>query len=270
MIQQGFAKLSRNLLLVAIPLLFDLLSFFLGLFLHGFSGGSKMTLKVNLTVGLPSVSELLDRTLMANGVHIDLHGLSLTGLALLLPLLFLLFSAFLQGGFIGLLHDVAAGRRATLDRFFRHATHFFARFLVIQLVLIVGVLLAGTVLMLLLGLFGVLLFMISFLCMRILFVYFEFTVVADDISLGEALRRSREYFRNRIPETTTVIFANLLSSLLFALLINAIWTPPVFLLCMIAYDFIACGLQLALMLTLLKIREKSLPPLTGEETHRMP
>ncbi|WP_019120144.1 hypothetical protein [Brevibacillus massiliensis] len=253
MISDAFFKLRRQLLLALVPIVLDLFGFLVGLAVYGFSGGSKLTLKLTLNIGLPSVSSLLDRQFMPGGIQFNFSEAAPFA-AILLFVLFMMLSAFFQGGFISLLQKAAEDRRISLEHFFRGAVHYFARFFVLQLLIMLVFLAAGGLFLITLGLVGGLLFLVVFLWLRILFVYLEFTIVTDDLSLAASFGQARHYFRRRLPDTAFIIIAIIACAAVFALLINGLWFPLPFLILLIAYDFVASGLQLALMLSLLRIR----------------
>ncbi|MFM1652369.1 hypothetical protein ACI7RC_09745 [Brevibacillus sp. B_LB10_24] len=253
MISDAFFKLRRQLLLALVPIVLDLFGFLVGLALYGFPGGSKFTLKLTLAIGLPSVSSLLDRQFMPGGIQFN-FGESTPLAVILLFVLFMILSAFFQGGFISLLHKAAEDRRISIEQFFKGAVHYFARFFVLQLLIMLVFLVAGSLFLITLGLIGGLLFLVIFLWLRILFVYLEFTIVTDDLTLAASFGQARHYFRRRLPETAFIIVAMIAVGTLFSMVINALWFPLLFLILLIAYDYVAAGLQLALMLSLLRIR----------------
>lgn len=255
MISQAFSILGRNKSLAMYPIVLDLISFLVGIGVTGFHGESKITLKLALDVGLPSISSLLDRQLMVNGVHFSLQDPSLPMILVLLFVVFLCIGVFLQGGFIGLLYEAGRGMRISSDMFLTYAKKFWLRFLALELLVFFFMSFAGGLLILGLGMLGALLFMIFFLVVRILYLYWEFTIVVEDCGIGEAFTRSREHFRNRVPETTSVIISIIGMNAAFALVVNALWNPLVFIVTLVVYGYVATGLQMALMLTLIEIRK---------------
>lgn len=253
MIGKAFDRLRRSTSLVAYPVVLDLLALMLGVAFGGFHGHSRFTLKFSLGVGLPSVSNLLDQNVMANGVNLSFGGAALPGAMVLLGLAFLLLTAYVQGGFIGLLHEAARDRPVSFGLFQEYAGALWLRFLGINLLVGLFVLAVGGI-SLVLGPVGIVLFLILYLTLRVLYVYWEFTVVVERCGIGEAWGQARAFFRNRTADTATVILTILASNFAFALVLNGLWSPPVMVLGIIAYGYVATGLQLALMLTLHDIR----------------
>ncbi|MBO8171622.1 MAG: hypothetical protein H0Z33_07020 [Bacillaceae bacterium] len=256
MISEGFSKLRDHLSLVLYPILFDLLAFVVGIAVSGFPGQSKMTFKFSLNVGLPSISHVLDQNVMANGFSISTDGSAVPMLLILLFIIFFIIGAYLQAGFIGLLHEAAKGRETSLDRFMRYAGQYWLTYLGINIIIFLFMIVVGGLLILTLSIAGVMIFLILFLVLRILYIYWEFTVITDEVGLAEAFTRSRAYFRNRTPDTVTVIVAIIGINFLFGLVVNALWNPFVLFLAILGYGYIATGMQLSLMLTLHQILGK--------------
>lgn len=253
MVAQSFSLLSKNKSLVLYPIVFDFVALLVGIAVAGFSGGSKITFKLTLNVGLPSISSVVDQTVMANGVNFSINNPSIPLVMILIFLVFLIIQSFLQAGYIGLLHEVVQEREVPFDCFLDYGKRFWLRFLGIQLIVTGIMFVAGMLLVFTLKIVGVILLMILFLVFRVLYIYWEFTVVVDDCTIGEAFTRSRDYFRNRVPETTNIILLIVVINALFAFLVNSLWNPVAFSLNIVAYGFVASGLQIVLMATLHKI-----------------
>jgi len=255
LIAQAFRRLSQNLMLFVLPLVLDAALFVYGLSQHGFGAGTKMSFKIALTVGLPSVGQILDRPVVADPLTLPLSGGAIiSGTVLLAMLVFLVVSAFIQAGYVGLLQDAAGNGRTEISRFFQYGSEFFVRFFLLNLLIFVFFLIAGGLLIAVFRMAGVFLFLLVFLILRVMFVYLEFTIVTDNLPLGQAFSRSLGYFRRRVPETVTVIAAILILNFVFALLMNAVWQLPVFLVLTLIWLYLAAGLQLALMMSLQKIQ----------------
>jgi hypothetical protein len=259
MISQAFSILGRNKSLAMYPIILDLMSFLIGIAVIGFRGEPKLTLKLALDVGLPSISSVLDRNIMVNGVHFSMNGPSVPMILVVLFFVFLCIGAFLQGGFIGLLYEAGRGQRVSLNLFLEYAKKFWFRFLALELLVVIFSMVLGGLLILVLKILGAILFIILFLVLRVLYIYWEFTVVVEDCGIGEAFTRSREHFGNRVPETMSVIISMIGMNAAFALVIHALWNPLVFIVTLLVYGYVATGMQMALMLTLNEIcRPRSL------------
>jgi hypothetical protein len=94
---------------------------------------------------------------------------------------------------------------------------------------------------------GGILFILIFLLLRVLFLFLEFTLVADNCSITEAFSRSRDAFRRRTPMTLPLVAAAIAVNVVAGLLVNALWQPFLFPIILIVYDVVGAGLQLAFM-----------------------
>lgn len=246
MIARGFSNPSRLLNLARYPAVFDLVATAITLLAFGFAGASEFTIKLALTVGLPSVGHLIDQPFVLGGFRLDAAGSG--GAGLLLVLLLMLAAAFVQAGFIGLLAETTAGRPAGFNVFSDYGRRFWGRMLALMLLVTLTVLLFGFLAMAL-GVVGLLLFLVGFTVLRIIYIFWEFTVVVEDRGLGEAFALSREYYARRHPETGALIGSILGLGLLAALALNLFWSLPALLVAIFGYNYLATGLQLALMNT---------------------
>lgn len=114
MISRAFNALNRSLGLVLIPIIMDIVSFGLGLMITGFWGGSKVTLKLVLDAGLPSISSVIERNVFPV-LTFDFGGGDPGTGALAIGLLMFFVGAFAEAGFIGLLYERARGNAVNLD-----------------------------------------------------------------------------------------------------------------------------------------------------------
>jgi hypothetical protein len=253
MITEAYEKLSRVKALALYPIVLDLAAFLIGLAIIGFAGTSKFTFKFSLNPGLPSISDVIDQNMMANGLLISTNSASLPMAMVLAFIVFWVIGAFVQAGFIGLLYEVTfVGESISYSDFIMYGKKYWVRFLLLELI-VMAFLIVGALVSIPFSIFGVLLFLVVFFVLRILYIYWEFTLVAEDCSVGEAFTRSRKNFRSRIPETTNVIISLLLLNLLFGFLVNSMWNPVIFLVAILAYGYLATGLQISLMMSLREI-----------------
>lgn len=197
MLLETFRKLSKFPLLAVIPVVVDGLSVLLGVALHGFHGNPHFTLKLALQMGLPSISAVTEQGLMPGSVQIASVGGFTTSnvLGVLFYLaLFLLVQSFLQGGYVGLLYEAVNGRRLSMELFAACGVRFFGRFLLLDILVLTFLFMLGGLAVAILKMPGVIVFMFIFLLLRVLFLFLEFTLVADDCSIFEAFSRSRDAF----------------------------------------------------------------------------
>ncbi len=262
MISRAFSTLNRNLGLVLVPVLMDLASFALGMMTVGFWGQSKLSLKLALNVGLPSISAILEQNVLAGEITLGLDGAGPAAATFLLAILFLFLSAFVEAGFVGLLYEVAGEKAPSLDSFVSYGKRFWLRFLGLRLLVfafsIIGILMA-----MLLSIIGLFAYMIIFIVLRVRYIYWEYTMLSEDLNVFDAFRRSRVLFDGRAPELSSIIIAILLANFLVALIINLAWTPVTLLLFIPIYGYVASALQMALMMNKLELNVES--PLPVEE-----
>ncbi|WP_284645032.1 hypothetical protein [Paenibacillus silviterrae] len=248
MLLDAYRRLPMFPLLALIPLTVDGISVLLGMLLRGFHGNPHVTFKLTLQMGLPSIAAVTEQTFMLGSVQVGsgIHAGSMLGVLLLLAA-FLTVQAFLQGGYIGLLHDAAGGSGLSLERFAAYGRHFFGRFFLLNLLVMALLFLVGGIFTGVMGMPGVILFMLIFISVRIVFLYLEFTLVVEDCSIGEAFPRSLEAFRRRTSYTLPLVAVALVINVVAGLLINAMWMPFLFFVLLVAYDLTMAGLQLAFM-----------------------
>jgi hypothetical protein len=254
LISEAFGRLGRYKLLFAVPIIVDLLSLLLGLSMNGFQGASHITFKLALQIGLPSISYITEQRLMPGTIQLMPGGSLAIMQTALFALLFLAIQAFLQGGYIGLLSEASEGRFVTMERLIRYGKRFFLRFLVLDVIVVILMLILGGIVMAMFKAVGAVVFTLLFLWIRILFVFLEFTMVAEDCSFSEALARCREYFRRRTSDTGFIIVNVLVFNLLMGIAVNLLWNPGIFAIGILVYNYVSAGLQFALMLNLQRIR----------------
>ncbi|MFD0698110.1 hypothetical protein ACFQZT_28960 [Paenibacillus sp. GCM10027628] len=247
---EAFGKLSKFTLLAVIPVIVDGLSVLLGVALHGFHGSAHITLKLALQMGLPSISAVTEQGFMPGSVQIAgggaINSSSLLSILFYLAL-FLVVQSFLQGGYVGLLHDAANGRRLSMERFVAYGGRFFGRFLLLDILVMIVLFVLGGIATTTLKMLGVIVFMIIFLLLRVQFLYLEFTLVGDDCSISEAFTRSLDAFRRRTPNTLPLVGVTLVINLVAGLLVNMLWLPFIFFVLLVVYDIVCAVLQLAFM-----------------------
>ncbi|ULL16294.1 hypothetical protein DVH26_18685 [Paenibacillus sp. H1-7] len=257
MLNDSLGKLARYPLLAIIPIAIDALSVIMGTAMNGFHGNPHFTFKLVLQMGLPSVAAVTEQTFMPGSVQVVGAGSvnlpSILGILMYLGI-FIAVQSFLQGGYVGLLYDSTDGRRLDSRRFIQYGGRFFLRFLLLNVSVLLILLVIGGIAAFLLRTPGIILFMILFLWLRVLFLFLEYTIVADDCSILDAIARSYEHFQQRTPLTIPLVIAALLINVAAGLIINALWLPLFFIVLLVLYDTIGAGLQIAFMNEFRRIR----------------
>jgi hypothetical protein len=246
---EAFRKLAKYQLLVVIPVVVDGVSVLLGAAMHGFNGTPHFTLKLALQMGLPSISGVTEQRFMPGSVQIvgDGYNASSVFSILFFFALFLVVQSFLQGGYIGLLSEATSRRRLSMKLFADYGRRFFGRFLLLDILVLAFLFILGGLATAILKMPGIVLFMIIFLLLRVLFVFLEFTLVADDCSIAEAFSRSRNAFLHRTSDTLPLVGITIGVNVAAEFLVNALWMPFLFLVLLVMYDIVSAGLQLAFM-----------------------
>lgn len=257
MLFEAFRKLAKYQLLVVIPVVVDGLSVLFGTAMHGFNGTPHFTLKLALQMGLPSISAVTEQRFMPGSVQIVGDGYNATSVfgVLFYFALVLVVQAFLQGGYIGLLHEAANRRRLSMKLFAAYGRRFFGRFLLLDILVLAFLFMLGGLAAAMLKMPGIILFTIIFLLLRVLFLFLEFTLVVDDCSIAEAFSRSRNAFRHRTSDTMPLVVITILVNFVAGFLVNALWLPFLFLVLLIMYDIVSAGLQVAFMDDYRRIQE---------------
>ncbi len=256
MISKGFERLNQHLSLAAYSIVTDLIGFFFSLGLTGFPGESKFTLKFAIETGLPSIASVIDQKYATGGLNLQLIGNdagTTTSFIFLTFIFFLIVGSWIEAGFIGLLHEVVQNNRVSFHQFLEYGRRFFLRMLGLEIFIILFMIITTAILLLILNFVGAILMIVLFIILRILYIYWEFTVVVEDLGVWEAFTRCREHFRNREEHTVQVIIAILFTGMVFGLVVNGLWHPVVLFLAIFGYGYIATGLQVALMFTLHQI-----------------
>lgn len=248
MVAEAFGLLRRYRGLVLYPIVLDLVALFTR-FVTGQFGPTRVTLKFLLEPGLPSMLNLFDPASGGSGV-LNFDGIDIGKAAPVLGLFVLVMffvTAFVAAGFIGLLHEASSERPAGFDVFLAYGQRFWLRLLGMKLLTLLVSLAVGGVLLLLLRLPGLILGLALWAWLRITYIYWEFSVVVEDLPVIEAFQRAREHFEGRGPDTAEVIWAMVLANLGFGLLVNAVPAFVILALVAIAYGYFLTGLELALM-----------------------
>lgn len=261
MITEAYEKLNRVKALVLYPIMLDFIAFLLGIAIVDFPSTSTFTLQFSLNPGLPSINHVIEQNVMVNnGLYFSSDPDAFPMAMLFTSIFFLLIGAFIQAGFIGLLyHAIFTQGRISFQTFLKYGSRFWSRLLLVEVIVIV-VMIVGGLFTIPFGLYGIVAFLLALFILRILFIYWEFTIIVEDISVIHALKRSWQYFRNRVPETMNVIVTILLLNLLVSFLVNSIWNIVTFVLAIFVYGYLATGLQVTLMMTLQMIMINSTTP----------
>lgn len=257
-LQQAFNRLHRNIWIVFCPIILDAISLLTGWYFIGFSGESRLSWRIILEMGMPSLSHLLNTPIMANQIEF-LNNPGNSSFAWIAVALILLASAYVQGGFISLLKGAADGEKTSFVQFIRDGRKYWVRFIGLYVMVMLAKVAVTSILVMLFGVAGVLASLMVFVALRILFIYLEFTIVVDSKSIDHSLRQSRHYLKLSIPRTFTMILFMFLFSGALSVLIHWIWLPVTVITGIAVYAYLMTAIQLAFMIILSQAREMDEP-----------
>lgn len=239
-LSRAFVLLHRNLVVLIYPILLDLTALYMGWSFIDLSSPSKLSLRVILEMGLPSVSHLVS-----------------TPPTWIAVMFMLLVSTFAQGGFIGGLFSMAKSEELGFSQFVIDGRKYWLRFIFLNTIVLLAKIAVTSLLIVLFGIIGVSAAFIFFVVLRILYIYLEFTMVIDNLNMDTALRKCRQYWKLDVPKTIVLISILFLVSGSVSVLIHWYWTPGVIVSGIFLYAYLMTWIQLAFMLVLYETREQN-------------
>lgn len=190
-IADAFRRTNRNFALVLVPILLDALALWAGWAILGRFVRQDWSVRVILEIGLPSISHVMERPLLANTLPF-LAAARYSDAAVVVFALLLVASCFAQGGYIGALHAIAGGGRFRLPLFYRAGKRSVLRLLLLYATVqllksAVALLLAAIA-----GASGIFLALLVMLALRVIYLFLEFVIVVESQDWIGALGRARE------------------------------------------------------------------------------
>lgn len=258
MIRTGFNKLHRQGKIMIIPILFDLAALLLGYFILGNQGKAHLSFQVLLNMGMPSLSHIVDQPLLANSFTFLGSALKPSALMVLVVIAFLIIYAYMQGGYMGTLADIQAGKGFNWRTYWAYCNKFWARFILLAILTLTAKSGITAFLVIFLNVSGLGIALLLFMFLRIIYVYLEFTLVLDNMPISKALlSQSYAYFKESFKNTMLVMGAVLITAGLLSLLLHLVWEPLIVAGFIVLYTYLITGLQLALMTVLRDVREEA-------------
>ncbi|XEC95861.1 hypothetical protein AB6A23_04635 [Paenibacillus tarimensis] len=252
---RAFLMLNRNMIILVIPVMLDVAALAAGLSRVSFYGDPAPPFKIIFETGLPSLSHILEHPVLINTMKFAVYHQGPTLLTWLLIFVFIIVQSFFQGGFIHLLYVIAKGESPAAYTFLSYCTRFGTRFFFLYFILLFFQMSVVTLLALFLQYIGMFAALAIFILLRILLIYFEFTLVIHHASFGEALKISCQYFKHRIKETYIALLSFFLVGGILGYALHMFWSLKAVIAFIFIYAYIMTGIQLALMMSLVKIRE---------------
>jgi hypothetical protein len=182
---------------------------------------------------------------------VELSDIQMPALAISAVIGFILLYAFAQGGFIGMLHRIVHNESISFRQFLIYASRFWLRFFLLTFILLALQLSILTffsfMFQVVIGMFSAL---ATFLFLRIYFIYFEFSIVTDDVWFMEALSNSRKYLKNRVRDFYIVVPVIFVTAGILSLILHSVWSISAVVLFIFIYAYVMSATQIALMMTL--------------------
>ncbi|MFZ5815115.1 MAG: hypothetical protein ACOY93_07400 [Bacillota bacterium] len=216
-LSRAWAALTRFPALVLVPIAWEALVTALMMLFKSVPApgeGRTVTVKFLLPQTLPSGSELLGTGVnLVPGGHLPLP-------ALLVGLLMALAGSFITAGFLHLLVGALDGLSPTWDRFAEGVNRFGSRLLAWTLLTVAAITLA-VVIGMGLGQAAVLLLLVGLVAV-ILFYLVPFLIVAEDLSVGEAISRAPARLLAELGPLFVVALVSVLISVVLSFLLSSL------------------------------------------------
>lgn len=252
---EAFKKVHHHFTLILIPILFDLLSFVIGWGIVGMDGKGRASIRLILEMGLPSAGHVSNIPVFANNLEL-LNSPNLPSNTWLIVIMMMVIGAFLQGGYISCLYSIVNGKAYDFLQFLRDGKKNWMQFIFLGIILLLGKVAVTSFLVLMFNIIGVFAALVFFICLRILFIYLEFTMVVDRVSIAGALKISRGYLKNSLLLTFTFIFIMYATSSLISFLIHWFWGPLMMIGTVLVYGYVMSVIQTLFMTILCRTRNK--------------
>ncbi|QKS72623.1 hypothetical protein FLK61_39095 [Paenalkalicoccus suaedae] len=185
------------------------------------------------------IAELTDGTITSS------LSASFVWTSILLSIVYYVLRVFLHGGYIGTMASIAKNNTSSERVFFKNGLKFLPRLILLDLLFLTPLILSALSLVInaLLGLFLLLIVSIALFVLRILLIFWEFTLVSEDIGVVASAKRAREHFLNRTHDTVKIIFVVIALHLVFAFILNLTFSAIAVAIILPIYTYIAAGAQ---------------------------
>ncbi|MGE7827574.1 hypothetical protein [Paenibacillus sp. NPDC093718] len=221
--KKTFRLLFRNPLIIIYPIILDALSFIIGLMIVGFIGVPSLSIRLILEMGIPSVSYVSNIPQLIN--QMQFMGDTISVRAWIPVIFMLLLMAFAQGGYIASLRNVVEGRPISIGQFMKDGKKYAVRFIFLFMIITAAKTAITTLLAAFLGVIGLFLSLVVFVILRIIFIYVEYCIVVNQLTVDAAFRQSRRYFQASSFNTSGIIIVMMISSGVISLLLHYLWSP---------------------------------------------
>lgn len=229
------------------PIILDVIALAIGIYLVGFIGKPMFSIKLILEMGFPSVSHISNISMFANQTTILNELDAVHVYVVLIVIILIMLRAFFQGGYIQYLSNIIKEKKYSFKQFMHAGRKYWLQFILLELVVYLLKISLAAFLLLFFPLAGsvfTLFFLIGF---RIIFIYLEFTIVEENVSIPVAVKRCRKYyFKSFYPTTALIIFMYLLTSLL-SYLLHQYWSYAMIFGMIVIYAYVMTIIQAVFM-----------------------
>lgn len=248
-------KVHQQSVIFLYPIMLDITALVIGLYLVGFIGESTFSIKLILEMGFPSVSHISNISVFANQVTI-LNELDVVYTYIVaIVILLIVVRAYFQGGYIRFLSHIIKGNKYSFKQFMRDGKKHCLQFVFLEIIIYFLKITIATFLLLFFPLAGSMFTLFFLITIRIIFIYLEFTIVEENVSVPAALKISRKkYFRSFYPTTLLIIFMYALTSGL-SFLLHDEWSYLMIFSMIIIYSYLMTIIQAVFMHIFSKLPE---------------
>lgn len=252
MFDKGFAAAKQHWRIVLYPLLFDWLTILFAATTVGIT--MSRTFGIEFVIGpvLPTVEGLMTETNSLLGNFEAFSGdMNITWLMITLFLIWLILAVFIEGGYYHLIWRGINGKSVDVRSFLNGGKQFWLRFFLLSLLVMflvfVGAV-AGSVLMYFLGTFGFVLTVIIAVLVRVVLIYLEFVIVAEDSGVFESIDRAYQLFKaSTLSDVIGFAFLMGLATAALGLALNLIAEPWLLPVAAPVFIFVLTGFLFTLM-----------------------
>lgn len=238
-----FRKVHRRGIILIVPILFDFLALAIGWAFIGFYGESFTSIRMILEMGMPSVSHISNIALLANNIDFINTPVELPSFMPIIVIIMIIIAAFLQGGYIRTLYCIIRNQPLVISDFFKACKKNVLQFVILEIVVFllkIGVTAFLVIFFQYIGAFAALVF---FIVLRIIFIYLEFTIVVDKVSIPEALKLSRAHLGKTLPNTLPIVLIMYIISIIISFLLHKFWSPYIVIAIIIVYAYFMTIIQ---------------------------
>lgn len=202
-------------------------------------------IKFTVPSALPSLTQVLPDAPSSGGFQVNLPFNHLGEMGLVFLVVFILLNAYLKGGYLGCILESLRGGRVDREVFTAYAGRFWTRYLMQRIIVLAAIIFLGF-LFLGMGLLAFL-FILVLLAAFILLIFWDYSLVAEDLGVVDAAERSWRLVLARPGPVLLFLLPILAAMAFFSIFANALLDTPLLLLAMAGYAFLGTAAIFAFM-----------------------